>query len=120
MAAKEITIKRYRCVCERPNCPGKGRPWISEEDKIPERCCWCKHRTWNGKNVRKKSLVGQQVIEAALSSGATSITLTNTDASGKVIGMPMTIPLPKKATKASTRSSASIALPKPRKVRGIE
>lgn len=61
MAAEEVTLKRYRCVCGLPGCPGKGRPWISFEDKIPERCSWCKRRTWNHSEKSPKTIALPQV-----------------------------------------------------------
>ena len=54
MSVEKITVVRYRCVCELPDCPGrdpktgKPRPWLSRDDAIPKRCSWCKMRNWNG------------------------------------------------------------------------
>lgn len=117
MAAEEITVKRYRCTCNLPKCPGKGQPWLSKEDKIPTRCKWCGRYTWNGKD--KKSPVRRQIMDAALASGATAITITSTDASGKTVSAPLTIALPVKKDKPAKRRAA-ITLPKPRKVRSTE
>jgi len=167
LAAEEITIKRYRCVCPLPGCCGKGRSWISQEDKIPEVCCWCKRHTWNklqlpssakrvtikryrctceqprcsaswisqahelparcawckspawnGPKKKQKVLFGKDVVALALAHGATSMTITSTDANGNAVGAPLTIALP--AKKAQPSKCATITLPKPRKVRNIE
>jgi hypothetical protein len=118
---EQVTIKRYRCICEQPRCIakiGKGRSWISKTHELPARCNWCKSPNWNGHKKKQKSVVSKQVIEAALARGATSITITNTDASGNAIGTPLTIALPvKKAQPAKGKKPAIITLPKPRKVR---
>ena len=48
MSAEKISLTRYKCICELPNCPGDKEPWISDSDHIPERCTHCGRRTWNG------------------------------------------------------------------------
>ena len=53
MSVERITVTRYRCTCELPDCAGKGQPWISNDHMIPERCAHCGRRTWNGKDKRK-------------------------------------------------------------------
>jgi hypothetical protein len=53
MSATKITLSRYECRCELPDCPGKGLSWISKDPIIPERCAFCGRRTWNGRDKRK-------------------------------------------------------------------
>jgi hypothetical protein len=53
MSAKMITLTRYECRCELKGCPGKGKPWISKDPMVPERCAYCGRRTWNGQDKRK-------------------------------------------------------------------
>ena len=52
MSATKISLTRYECRCELPDCPGKGQPWVSRDAGIPERCTWCGRRTWNGRDKR--------------------------------------------------------------------
>ena len=54
MSVKKITRVVYECRCDLPDCIGSGRPWFSDGKKIPDRCSWCKRRTWNGTDKRKK------------------------------------------------------------------
>jgi hypothetical protein len=115
--AKEVTVQRYRCVCPLPNCPGNGKSWISKADKVPPRCKWCHRYSWNGQD--KRSPVRPKVINAALARGATTITITSTDASGKQVSAPLVIHLPAKKDNAAARRTA-IVLPKPKRVRSIE
>lgn len=53
MSVEEITTVRNRCVCELPDCIGKGRPWYSKGKTIPQRCRWCHSRTWNGRQDKR-------------------------------------------------------------------
>jgi hypothetical protein len=57
VSAKKITLTRYECKCDLKDCAGKGEPWISKDEGIPERCTWCGRRTWNGKDKRKNLLI---------------------------------------------------------------
>jgi hypothetical protein len=57
MSAEKITSTRYRCKCELKDCPGKGKPWVSKDAAIPERCAYCGRRTWNGTDQRKNALI---------------------------------------------------------------
>ena len=57
MSAEKIKSTRYRCRCELPDCPGKGEPWLSKGNRVPERCNWCLRRTWNGTDKRKNTLL---------------------------------------------------------------
>jgi hypothetical protein len=54
MSVEKITKVVNRCVCELPDCIGKGRPWDSKDEKIPKRCSWCKRTGWNGQDRRRK------------------------------------------------------------------
>jgi hypothetical protein len=60
MSANKINITRYRCVCDLPDCPGKGKPWISKDNTIPERCTYCGRRTWNSPDKRKNVFLTAQ------------------------------------------------------------
>jgi hypothetical protein len=57
---EKITKTVYRCTCELLDCcgidpkTGKPRPWDTQEEKIPDRCSWCKRRTWNHPDRRRK------------------------------------------------------------------
>ena len=124
MSVEKITKAVNRCTCDLPDCIGRDpqtgqpRPWDSETEAIPKRCSWCKRRNWNGRKKKQKVLFGEDVVALAIARGATSMTVTNTDASGNAVGTPLTIPLPAKKVQPSKR--AKIALPKPKKVRSIE
>lgn len=52
MSTEKINTTRYRCKCELRDCSGKGQAWLSEDDRVPERCRWCGRRTWNGELKR--------------------------------------------------------------------
>ena len=78
MSIEKITSTRYRCRCELPDCPGNGKPWLSEDSKIPERCRWCRRRTWNPKDKRPIKLITidgetKKVSEWAESAGLSPI-----------------------------------------------
>lgn len=61
---EKITKTVYRCTCDLPDCGkinpagidkgGKPRHWDSKDDQIPDRCSWCKRRTWDGQDRRRK------------------------------------------------------------------
>jgi len=51
---EKIQIMAYRCVCERPECPSKGTPWIYPYAEPPTICRYCRSREWNGKKVPVK------------------------------------------------------------------
>jgi hypothetical protein len=57
MSVEKVTQTKYRCICELSDCPGKKKPWLSGDALIPERCRWCGRRTWNGQDLRRKSLL---------------------------------------------------------------
>ena len=57
MSVEKITQTKYRCKCELKDCKGKGMPWLSDNELIPERCRWCGRRTWNGTDLRKNSFI---------------------------------------------------------------
>lgn len=57
MSAEKITETVYRCKCELKDCPGKGKPWTSDNDKIPRQCRWCFRRTWNGIDLRPRRVL---------------------------------------------------------------
>ena len=63
MSVKETTKKVWRCICELPDCIGKGKPWLSKDDKIPKRCSWCKKHGWNGEDNRTKDGVSLNIID---------------------------------------------------------
>ncbi len=46
---KKKTKTVLECTCQLPGC---GKSWESQGRKVPERCRWCGHRTWNGTNKR--------------------------------------------------------------------
>ena len=53
---QEISTKHLRCTCEIPDCPSKGKPWISLGMDIPKRCPSCGRASWNnwdGKPIRR-------------------------------------------------------------------
>ena len=54
MSVKVVSKKVYECVCELPDCPSKGKPWLSKDLKIPPRCNFCHKYTWNGVDRRRK------------------------------------------------------------------
>ena len=54
MSATLVNKKVYRCVCELPDCRGKGRPWYSKDKTIPKRCTWCGRYTWNPDRIDKR------------------------------------------------------------------
>ena len=63
MSAKRINIKAWECRCERPQCPGKGKPWISKGKELPKYCVFCKTIRWNGqpdRRVRAKKMTDKQ------------------------------------------------------------
>ncbi len=60
MSVQKITQVRYQCRCDLPDCPGQGRPWISKDDHIPERCNYCGRRTWNGQDKRRNLFLTAQ------------------------------------------------------------
>lgn len=52
MSARVVSKSVYECVCELPDCPSKGTPWLSKELRIPQRCVACHRYTWNGTDLR--------------------------------------------------------------------
>jgi hypothetical protein len=54
MSVKVITKKVNECRCELDDCIGKGKPWLSKDERIPTRCNWCHRYTWNGVDKRRK------------------------------------------------------------------
>lgn len=54
MSAKKITIHAYKCRCELPDCIGGGKAWTSHGMEKPRSCRWCKRRTWNGEDRRRR------------------------------------------------------------------
>ncbi len=54
MSVRKIRKTVNECRCELPDCPSKGAPWISKDEKIPERCRTCLRYTWNNVDRRKK------------------------------------------------------------------
>lgn len=52
MSARLVNKRVYKCICELPDCPGKGEPWLSKEARIPPRCKHCHRFTWNGVDKR--------------------------------------------------------------------
>ena len=52
MSATLVNKKVYKCICELPDCPGDGKPWLSRDQRIPPRCTHCHRFTWNGTDRR--------------------------------------------------------------------
>lgn len=44
MSYRKVKVERYEVICEAPNCKGEGRPWITNELKLPVVCSYCKSR----------------------------------------------------------------------------
>ncbi len=101
---KKVTRVCYRCVCDLPDCPGKGRPWFSQDEEIPKRCSWCKRYTWNGPDKR-----------FTLASESPSVVDNQSSRPTKTGPQPKAI-----KAKAKRRAAVSIPLPKPKKVRSLE
>lgn len=52
---EKILLTFYRCTCELPGCPGKGKPWDTRvEPKHGSHCKWCHRTSWNGVDRRRK------------------------------------------------------------------
>jgi len=52
---EKILLTFYRCTCELPDCPGKGKPWETRvEPKHGSHCKWCHRTSWNGVDRRRK------------------------------------------------------------------
>lgn len=45
----KVQIFAWECVCENPECPSKGQPWIFPYDYPPTACRYCRSREWDGK-----------------------------------------------------------------------
>ena len=57
MSVEKVTKTVNRCVCQLPDCPGKGKPWLSKTERVPDRCAYCLRRTWNGTDLRKNTWI---------------------------------------------------------------
>ena len=57
MSVEKITQTVNRCVCQLSDCPGEGKPWLSKDERVPERCTYCGRRTWNGTDLRKNTWI---------------------------------------------------------------
>jgi hypothetical protein len=44
----------YEFVCEHPDCPRNGEPWLSIAKRPPSVCTTCKSREWNGVKVQRR------------------------------------------------------------------
>ena len=64
MSAKQITLQAWKCRCNLPDCPGKGKPWISRGKQPPARCRWCKRLTWNHADRRLKPKMTREELRA--------------------------------------------------------
>ena len=64
MSVEKVTKTVRRCVCKLPDCPGKGEPWFSKDDKIPARCRWCQNYSWNGLDRRHKNAKESANVES--------------------------------------------------------
>ena len=74
MSAERISVTRYKCTCELPDCPGQGKSWISNDHMVPERCAHCGRRTWNGGDKRRNVFISakgktQRVFEWSKQTG---------------------------------------------------
>jgi len=140
MSVEKVVKTVNKCVCERADCPGKGKPWFSVDERIPKRCHWCHRTTWTGVDLRFKS-VGPRWTRARLcpTCGGTKWT---TNAAGKAVCIHCTTAAAAPATaeakpskeaahspgctctlcrmKRAKKPTATIALPKPKKVRNPE
>ncbi len=43
----------WECVCELPDCPRNGSPWLSLADRPPKVCPTCRSREWDGKKRKR-------------------------------------------------------------------
>ncbi|HUD74349.1 MAG TPA: hypothetical protein VMQ76_04685 [Terracidiphilus sp.] len=65
MSVEKVEKIFSKCVCERPDCPGKGKPWYFKGGELPDRCHWCKRIKWWGidLSLEERNKVRQQYIQ---------------------------------------------------------
>lgn len=51
---RKVKVERFECICEAPNCPSGGKPWVTNELKLPQVCAVCKNRGWDAKARKKR------------------------------------------------------------------
>jgi lipoate synthase len=52
MSVEKVKKVVLECICERPDCPSKGKPWYSKDETLPERCYKCHRGRWYGVDLR--------------------------------------------------------------------
>jgi hypothetical protein len=140
VSVKQVIKTVNECVCEWDDCPGKGKPWFSKDERIPKHCHWCHRTTWNGIDLRLKTQGTRWTrVRQCPTCGGTEWT---NDAAGKSVcahcagtAAPTTAkpkPTGKDAAhapgctctlcrmKRAKKPAATIALPKPKRVRNPE
>jgi len=124
MSIRKTTKTVYECICELPDCPGKGEPWISQDERIPKRCRWCGHYSWNGQDRRRKAdgYVFVRARQCTTCGGTEWIK----DGAGRDVCAtcaqvkPNRHPASPTTAKKTAAKTAAIKLPRPRKVRSVE
>ena len=127
---EKITKIVYRCTCDLPDCGkknpagidehGKPRSWDSKDDKIPDRCSWCKRRSWNGRDRRLKDPSQSPKYNWVRAKQCAACGGTEWKKDGK--GNEVCAACGGKGLGASATKKArpTLNLPKPKKVRAIE
>ncbi len=126
MSIKKTTKVVYECICELPDCPGKGQPWYSQDEAIPKRCRWCGHYSWNGVDRRRKTQ-GSSFVRLRQCSTCNGTKWTRNAEGAEVCATchpsaKATAPLIANQKRRGRPPSSQLALglPKPRKVRSID
>ena len=131
---EKITKTVYRCTCELADCcgidpkTGQPRPWESEGEKIPERCSWCKRRSWNGQDRRRKDAAAAPRYQFVRVKRCTACGSTEwkagADGSDLCAGCGRTSGKRRRGAKSQPATNSShkptVTLPKPKRVRAVE
>lgn len=140
MPVEKITKTVWHCTCEFPDCvgidpkTGLARPWDSKNEKIPDRCSWCKRRLWHDRGDRHNLRLNDPEFKWVRTRQRKCATCGSTgfeiDTAGKKVctgcgkqeGESREQGTENKAQRTEKRARArpTIDLPKPKKVRNPE